>query len=114
MMGKIQFRHIKLWQAIEARSWDLINYEADQLKATLGNAVVFYRNIPVDFIAAAGQPLSTLQAAATAHDMSKLDAAFGDLTTACNSCHKAGGVGFINIVRPTSSPFGNQRFAPDK
>ena len=66
IMGMIQFQHIKLWQAIENRNWDLITYEAARLKGALGNSVVYYRNIPVEYIVAAGRPLNALENAAAA------------------------------------------------
>ena len=53
IMGKIQFRHIKLWEAIKHRNWELLDYELGQIKDSFGNAVILYRNIPVEFIAAA-------------------------------------------------------------
>ena len=114
IMGMIQFQHIKLWQAVENRNWDLISYEAAQLEGALGNSVVYYLNIPVEYIAAAGPPLNALENAAAAKDTSQLEKHFTELTNGCNSCHQAGGVGYIKIVQPTFSPFGNQQFAPAK
>ena len=73
IMGKIHFRHIKLWYAIKDRNWGLIDYELDRIKDSFNNAVILYRNIPVEFIAAADAPLAALQKAAKSKDGSKLE-----------------------------------------
>ncbi len=112
IMGKIQFRNIKLWYAIKERNWGLMDYELDQIKDGFNNAVILYRNIPVEFIAAADEPLSALQKAAKLKDGSKLERDFAALTAACNSCHKAADVGFIVIKTPTSFPFSDQEAGP--
>ncbi|MGA9763229.1 MAG: hypothetical protein WBQ49_00925, partial [Rhodomicrobium sp.] len=114
IMGKIQFRHIKLWYAIKERNWGLMDYELDQIKDSFNNAVILYRNIPVEFIVAADEPLSALQKAANMKDGSKLERDYAALTAACNSCHKAAGVGFIVMKTPTSFPFGDQEIAPQR
>jgi hypothetical protein len=112
IMGRIQLRHMKLWDAIRHRNWDLLDFELDQTKDSFGNAVVLYRNIPVEFIVAAGKPLTDMQKAAKAKDSAQAERAYAELTAACNSCHKAAEVGFIVIKTPASSPFGDQDFSP--
>jgi mono/diheme cytochrome c family protein len=111
-MGRIQLRHIKLWEAIKHRNWDLLDFELELTKDSFGNAVILYRNIPVEFIVAAGKPLAEMQKAAKAKDSSQLERGYAELTAACNACHKAADVGFIVIKTPASSPFGNQEFSP--
>lgn len=112
IMGKIQLRHMKLWEAIKHRNWELLDYELGQTKDSFANAVILYRNIPVEFIAAAGKPLNDMQKAATAKDSSQLERGYAELTAACNTCHKAAEVGFIVIKAPASSPFSDQDFSP--
>jgi mono/diheme cytochrome c family protein len=112
IMGKIQLRHIKLWDAIKHRNWDLLDYELSQTKDAFGNAVILYRNIPVEFIAAAGKPLTEMQKAAKAKDSAALERGYAELTSACNACHIAAGAGFIAIKAPTASPFSDQEFSP--
>jgi len=112
IMGKIQLRHAKLWYAIQQRNWDLLDYEAKRLRDSFGNAVVYYRNIPVDYISAAAMPLVELETAAKTKDTSNLERDFMAFTAACNACHQAGGVGFIEIKLPGGSLFGNQEFLP--
>jgi hypothetical protein len=112
IMEKSQFRHIKIWHAIKSDNWDLLDYEVGQARDILASAGLFYRNLPVEYVVAAGKPLNALQDAARARDGSKLKPAFDELTAACNSCHKAAQVGFIVIQTPTESPFSNQDFRP--
>jgi len=112
IMGKIQLRHIKIWYAIKFKNWQLLDYELEQVKDSFNNAVVLYHNIPVEYIIAVDEPLVALQKAAKLKDGSKLSQGFADLTAACNSCHKAGEVGFISIITPTSSPFTDQQLVP--
>jgi hypothetical protein len=112
IMGKIQFRHIKIWYAMKSRNWGLLGYELEQLRGRLGNAVVRYQSIPIDLIVAADKSLAALQAAAKAKDQPKLERSFDELTTACNGCHQAAQVGFILIKTPSSHPFSDQEFSP--
>jgi hypothetical protein len=112
IMGRIQLRHMKLWEAIKHRNWDLLDFELELTKDSFGNAVILYRNIPVEFIVAAGKPLAEMQKAAKAKDSSQLERSYAELTAACNACHKAADVGFIVIKTPASSPFGDQEFSP--
>ncbi len=111
IMGKIQLRHMKLWEAIKHRNWGLLDYELDRTKDTFANAVILYRNIPVEFIAAAGKPLNGMQKAAKAGDSTQVERGYAELTAACNNCHRAAGAGFIIIKKPASSPFSDQEFS---
>jgi mono/diheme cytochrome c family protein len=112
IMGQVQLRHIKLWNAIKFKNWGLLDYEVQQTKDGLSDAAMLYRNIPVDYVASAVKPLTLLQKAAKAKDISNLKRGFDELTAACNSCHQAAGVAFILIKTPTSSQFSDQEFAP--
>lgn len=112
IMGNIQLRHIKLWYAIKFKNWDLLDYELGQTKDSFTNAAVLYRNIPVEYVAAATKPLNSLKDAVKSRDSSKLKRGFAELTTACNSCHEAAQLGFIFIKTPTYSPFSDQEFGP--
>jgi mono/diheme cytochrome c family protein len=113
IMGQIQLRHIKLWYAIKFKNWGLLDHELQQTKDSLTDAAMLYRNIPVEYAGSAAKPLTSLQEAAKAKDISKLKRGFDELTAACNSCHQAGGVAFILIKTPSSSPFGDQEFGPE-
>jgi hypothetical protein len=114
IMSAAQLRHIKLWQAIKAKNWGLVNFEATLLEDGFAAAAMLYRNIPIEFVTAAAKPLEALKDGAAAKDPVKLAKSFAELTTACNACHEAGEVGFVKIQTPTSSPFTNQNFAPER
>jgi len=112
IMAGIQLRHIKLWEAIQGRNWPLVRFEATLLGESLGQAAILYRNIPIEFITDATAPLVDLRSESAPKDAAKLEAIFAKLTTACNACHTAAEVPFIEIKTPSTSPFSNQRFAP--
>ncbi|HYP57127.1 MAG TPA: hypothetical protein VEQ35_02455 [Beijerinckia sp.] len=112
IMGATQLRHIKLGNAISSKNWKLVDYELGQIRASFNNAVILYRNIPVEYIIAVNEPLNILQDAAKSKDAIKSAHAFADLTKACNNCHQAAQVGFIEIQSPTSFPFVDQKFSP--
>jgi len=114
IMGAVQLRHFKLWQAGKLRNWDLAIYELGQIGDSLGNAARLYRNIPIEKIQMVADPLTALENAAKAKDGARFTRAFDDLTTACNACHEAANVGFITMQAPTSSAFSNQSFAPKR
>jgi hypothetical protein len=112
MMSVIQTRHSKLWFAGSVKNWPLAAYEMDQLKQSFIDAAMLYGNIPVDAITLATRPLDEINASIKARDSAKFSDGFRKLTAGCNSCHAAGGVGFIAIRSPTASPFSNQTFEP--
>ena len=112
IMGKIQFRHIKIWYAMKSSNWGLLGYELEQLRGSLESAVVRYQSIAIDLIVAADKSLAALQSAAQAKDEAKLESSFEDLTKACNGCHQVAQVGFILIKTPSSHPFSDQEFSP--
>jgi hypothetical protein len=112
IMAGVQLRHIKLWQAIEAANWPLVQFEATLIADSLTAAAMLYRNIPIDHVMAAARPLGELKFAAALADVAKPAALFADLTAACNACHAAAGIPFVAIATPSSSPFSDQRFAP--
>jgi len=112
IMGTTQTRHIKLWYAIKSRNWELLNYELGQIKDSFENAVIYYHNIPIDYIVAVEKPLVAMAEAAKSKNGGKLEGSYADLTTACNNCHQAAQVGFILIQTPTYSPFSDQKFWP--
>ncbi len=110
IMGKIQVRHIKLWHAMGGKNWPLLAYELAKTKDAFGSAVILYRNIPTELIVSAAEPVNAMLDAAEKKDIAKLQRAYADLTTACNSFHQAAQVPFIRIKTPTAGPFGDQKF----
>jgi hypothetical protein len=114
-----QTRHAKLWLAGNANNWDLADYQIDELKEGLEDAVKQfpdYKGTPVgpmiDNLVMA--PISEVEKAIKARDRAKFAASFGKLTAACNACHVGTNRGYIVIQIPTASPFPNQSFAPKR
>jgi hypothetical protein len=102
---------MKLWFASKAGNWDLVGYEAAHIAVDLANAAMTYNQIPVELIGQISGPLRDIQAAARGKSLSRFLSAYSEFTSACNSCHAAGGVAFIRIQTPVASPFGNQSFS---
>ena len=114
IMNAAQTRHIKLWFAGKAQNWDLAAYELRLLKAGLFEAAVLYEGIPVSSVTTMTKPVQSISDAIDAKDFKRFTKAVGELTDGCNSCHQTMQRGFIAIQMPTTSPFGDQSFAPPK
>ena len=114
IMGATQLRHFKLYFAGKLQNWDLARYELEQIKASFTDAATLYPGIPIADMSIMSEPAKQLDQAIEAKDSAKFAKAFEDMTAGCNSCHQAIGRGFIAIRLPTSSPFSNQDFAPEK
>ncbi|MDR3408218.1 MAG: hypothetical protein P4L68_06955 [Methylovirgula sp.] len=114
IMQLTQLRHMKLWYAGKAKNWPLANYELVQLRDTFSKAAMLYLNIPVQYIAAVSEPLTTLGDAVTAKDSHAFEKGYKALQVACNACHQAADIGFIVIQTPTTSVFPDQKFSPSK
>jgi hypothetical protein len=112
IMTTVQWRHIKLWFAGKRQNWDLASYELRRIRASLEEAVVFYRGVPVELVAATVDPIRGIDAAIKAKDGAGFAKGYSALNDACNACHVGIGRSFIVIQTPTSSPFSDQSFAP--
>jgi len=112
LMAMTQWRHIKIWYAIRAKNWDLLNYELGKLTDTFERAAMLYQNIPVEFIEGAVKPLTAMREAIAAKNSARFEAGFADLTAACNACHRGAQIGFVTIQTPTALPFSDQQFLP--
>lgn len=110
LMTLLQNRHIKLWYAGSVCNWKLVSYEKRRLWDTAVKAAVIYEGIPVPYVTALTDQLSAVEAAATAQDRKAFSTAYAGLTHACNNCHVAAGVDYLNIQTPTHSPFTDQSF----
>ena len=117
LMTLTQLRHYKLWYAQRLDNWKLANYELDQFKTTIDRIVKLYPAASAiaqaNLIHEKTDPaMSELRKAIQDKSVSQFEAAFGQITGACNQCHQAAGVGFIVVRVPTKSPFSNQEFKP--
>ena len=107
-----QLRHLKLWFAGHAGNWPLADYEMGELNEGFENVNKLLGGDTVD--KAVGAPMQALQKAIDNKDRAAFPAAFDALTAGCNSCHHTLDHAFIAIQRPTSLPYSNQNFAPQK
>lgn len=119
IMETAQLRHFKLSYAGGAKNWTLADYELGQIRKSLLTAAALYpdsANIALaKLIKEFSEPaLTQVDDAIKAQNSAAFSQAFGRLTAACNSCHRAAGYGFIVIRVPTASPFSNQLFAPNR
>lgn len=118
IMTLTQMRHAKIWFAGEARNWELVDYELDELEEGFADVVKYHpthKDAPLPLSQAVPKmmdgPIKDLRLAAKAHDASAFVTAYDALTSACNSCHQATNFGFNVVRRPQQAWFGNQDFA---
>lgn len=113
MTFAVQPRHIKLGIAGRARNWDYLAYEAKELRnafARIGRTIPTYRKQPLpDLFASAIMPaLDKLDGAIKAKDGRAFDAAYKEVTAACNACHTSLDHAFVVIREPAPSPNADQ------
>jgi hypothetical protein len=117
MIATIQPRHIRLWIAAQKNNWPFAAYELGNLKGAfdrLGRAHPTDHEIPLqDMISSVtAQPFADLGKAIQSKDAAGFAKAYGDLTSACNSCHQGTNHGVIAIWVPGESLMSDQEFAP--
>lgn len=119
IMSATQMRHSKLWFAGETGNWELAQYELDEIKEGLDDAMKYYpmfKGAPVSVLLDkyTSKPLADLAQSVGEKDSAKFANAFDRLTAACNGCHQAAEHGYIVIKRPTAVPSSNQEFSVRK
>jgi hypothetical protein len=112
IMALQQMRHIKLWFAGHAANWPLADYEIGELKEGFDDVTDLLGGDVVD--QQVGSPLADLQKAIDGKNSAAFTAAFDRLSAGCNTCHHTLDHPFIAIQRPTSLPYSNQVFTPQK
>jgi hypothetical protein len=117
IMGQTQLRHIKLGYAGRVGNWPLAAYETEQIKRSFDDAAkaggkINDRSLSQWFDQETLPALGELKQAIAAKDVKSFNAAFADLTAACNRCHQAANIEFVKLHAPTASPFSNQQFQP--
>jgi hypothetical protein len=113
----VQPRHIKLYYAGQAQNWRLAGFQVNELRgalARIGRTIPNYRNINVDTAVTAifADKLKAVDAAVKAADPAQFAAAYGEMTTACNDCHKGMEHPFLVIKVPESNNYPDQEFRP--
>jgi hypothetical protein len=92
-------------------------YELNQLEITIGRIVKLYPTTSsiaqANMIREKTEPaISKLRQAISDRNNSHFEAAYQQITGACNQCHQVAGLEFIVVQVPTRSPFSNQEFKP--
>ena len=114
MMVATQLRHFKLWYAGIVQNWALANYELSQIRTAIADTERLYANKGGSRMSAMMTPgTDDLEDAIKAKDSAKFANAYTKLTAACNSCHEAGGFGFIKIREPRLSPLETSPFTDE-
>ena len=113
----VQPRHIKLYYAGQAKNWTLAAFQVNELRgalARIGRTIPNYRNINVDTAVAAifTDKLKAVDAAIKAADSAQFTAAYKEMTSACNDCHKGMEHPFLVIKVPDASNYPDQEFGP--
>ena len=116
LMILTQLGHFKLWYAGAVQNWPLANYELIQIRANVVDAKRLYPNNSKSDMTMMNPAADELGKAIEAKDSVKFTRSFSKLTNACNDCHEASGVGFIQIRVPRlspieTSPFSNKSFS---
>jgi hypothetical protein len=109
-MNTMQMRHIKLWFSGRAANWPLAEYELEQMLENFQDIAFLYSGISVADMVSLMQPANEIKSAIAAKNVSDFSKAFGNMTAACNGCHREIGRAYIVIQVPTASPFSNQVF----
>ena len=117
IMVGAQLRHFKLWYAGEVGNWRLASYELLQIRETIREARRLYPNLAKADMTPMMTPTDDVERAIGAKDSAAFAKAYGRLTTSCNACHEATGLGFIEIRVPRlspleTSPFSDETFPP--
>jgi hypothetical protein len=116
MTALVQPRHAKLGLGGQARNWDYVAYERGELTETfelIEHQVPRYRGTAMsDLLQMLKPPMAALDKAIKAKDGAGFDAAYGQLTDACNACHLTTEHRMVVIQVPKASAFPNQDFAP--
>jgi hypothetical protein len=119
MTAFVQPRHIKLGLAGGEHNWPYAAYELGELSESfddIAGLVPKHDNMPIpEMIASTVKPpMAALARAIKSADPAAFAAAYGELSAACNACHRSAGHPVIVIRVPTTSPFPDQDFRPQR
>ena len=115
MVTIVQPRHLKLGLAGQAGNWNYADYAQNELEEALEAVekhIPKWRNLDIGQLMAATvkQPLEEVEKAVKARNAAAFDAAYRQLTEACNACHRSANLPAIVIKVPDASAFPNQEF----
>ena len=115
----VQPRHTKLGLGGQARNWDYAAYELHELEESferVERAWPRYRTFSItELLGVTKEPMAAVEAAIKAKDGVRFDAAYRELTQACNACHHGTGRPMVVIQFPAATaPYPDQDFTTPK
>ena len=120
MIMAVQPRHTKMWLAVQAKNWDLADWNRDELDETFRRLGRLYPMVEKMDIAAGlamvKEPMESIKKAIDEKNAKDFAASYERLTQACNACHMVYKNPMISIKVPKGSgdQFVDQEFAPPK
>jgi hypothetical protein len=113
MVAILQPRHTKLGLAGQARNWRYLAYELIEFQEAIDRIDRLSPWVAEQMVTLTSEPMAKLTKAVEAQDPAGFTQAFGQLTDACNQCHRHFGREEIAIRAPNASPFPNQDFSTE-
>jgi hypothetical protein len=110
MVSILQPRHTKLWLAGQARNWRYLSYELMEFQEAIDRIDRLSPWVAEQMLALTVEPMANLARAVETEDAAGFTEAFGQLTDACNQCHRHFGREVIAIRAPDASAFPDQDF----
>ena len=119
MTMTVQPRHTKLGLAIREANWRYAAFALEELEEAferIGEVWPKWHEFTItDMIGSViRDPMAALEQAIKAADATGAAAAYGQLTVACNTCHRSADRSVIVIQAPLASAFPDQDFRPVK
>jgi hypothetical protein len=119
MTMTVQPRHIKVGLAGRAQNWSYAAYELHELQEAFDRVARVWprwRSFPIAEMMknVAAPPIAALESAIKARDAGRFNAAYQQLTEACDTCHQAADRAVIVIRVPDADMFPDQDFRPAK
>ena len=117
MTMAVQPRHIKLGLAGRQKNWAHAKYELSELRnafARIGRTIPTYQSVDTAALTVGvmGAPLDAVEQAIDANSATQFNAAYVQLTEACNICHRNRAHSVVVIKVPDSAGFPDQDFVP--
>jgi hypothetical protein len=115
MTATVQPRHIKLGLAGQQKNWTYADYELHELREAFERAEAvwpIWQKIPITQMIHFNTdgPLQDIEKAIKAGDADQFNAAYKQLTEACDTCHQGANRGWIVIKVPDAAMFPDQDF----
>lgn len=117
-MLELQVRHARLWYAGQRDNWTLATFQLGEMREALDGVVEANGEHPAlqpqrlaeVLPAMMGPSLKSLQRAVDQRDRTAFNAAYDQLTSACNACHEVASFGFNRFQRPRTPLLDNQQY----